>query len=497
MAGIWALIAVTVLLQSPLQEGPQAGILRWGCDEEGGAPYCFLDSKLVHVGFEVDIVRQLEKRLGREIRFTQYGFESLIPGLLKGDFEFAMNGLEVLPDRRLVVRFSRPYFLYRQQLTVRTGETRFDSYESLRANSALKVGTMDGTAAEALLTRDDVKHASYSTPTEAFRDLELGRVDAVLIDLPMAQHYVGDNPALAFASQPFAPGRYAIAVRPGSEELAQAIDLALQAMIDDGSLKAILGRWKLWDDFNAANLRDAVSTSEWLLEDQEIEGGWTVGRYLPLLLDGTRVTLVLTLSSFALALCIGLGVATARLYGPRPLQILAISYVEFFRGVPLLLLLFFLYFGLPSVLGSLGLTGVGEWITPFGAAWLGLGLTYGAYEAEIQRAAIQAVPQGQWEAAAALGMSPGLTFRRIIFPQAFRMALPPTTSDLVALFKDTSVASAITLLELNKQYQILAKSSLKFVEIGIITALLYLALSLPLGLASRALERRRGVGHGK
>jgi polar amino acid transport system substrate-binding protein len=176
---------------------------------------------------------------------------------------------------------------------------------------------------------------------------------------------------------------------------------------------------------------------------------------------------------------------------------LAVAYVEFFRGVPLLLLLFFLYFGLPSVLASIGLAGIGEWITPFGAAWLGLGLTYAAYEAEIQRSAIQSIPQGQWEAAAALGMTRGLTFRRIILPQAVRIALPPTTSDLVALFKDTSVASAITLLELNKQYQILAKSSLKFVEIGIITAILYLLLSLPLGLASRALERRLGAGHGK
>jgi len=145
----------------------------------------------------------------------------------------------------------------------------------------------------------------------------------------------------------------------------------------------------------------------------------------------------------------------------------------------------------------MGLPGIGEFITPFAAAWLGLGLTYGAYEAEIQRAAIQSVPPGQWEAAAALGMPKGLTFRRIILPQAVRIALPPTTGDLVALFKDTSVASAITLLELNKQYQILAKSSLKFVEIGLITAILYLALSVPLGIASRALEKKLGATHGK
>lgn len=494
MAGVWSLI-LSGFCCIPVSQAETP--LRWGCDEEGGAPYCFLDQDLQRVGFEVDIVRELEKKLRRKIRFTQYGFESLIPGLLKRDFEFAMNGLEVLPDRRGAVRFSRPYYLYRQQLAVRKGEARFGDYTSLVGNPAFKTGTMDGTAAEALLVRDKVPHASYSTPTEAFRDLELGRLDAVLIDLPMVQRYAGENPALAFAGTPFAPGRYAIAVHPEEQALGSAIDQALDRMIQDGTLQEILTRWKLWDEFNARHLADAVSTSDWPLEEKDHASGWTVSRYLPLLLDGTRVTLILTLASFALALLIGLGVATARLYGPRPLQFLAVGYVEFFRGVPLLLLLFFLYFGLPSVLASLGLAGLGEWITPFGAAWLGLGLTYGAYEAEIQRSAIQSVPTGQWEAAAALGMPKGLTFRRIILPQAIRIALPPTTSDLVALFKDTSVASAITLLELNKQYQILAKSSLKFVEIGIITAILYLALSVPLGLASRALERKLGAGHGR
>lgn len=495
MAGFWSLILAGLCLTGPIQSGGSP--LRWGCDQEGGAPYCFLDGKLELVGFEVDIVRELERKLGRKIRFTQYGFESLIPGLLKGDFDFAMNGLEVLPDRRQAIRFTRPYYLYRQQLTVRKGESRFSQYRELAGQTDKEVGTMDGTAAEALLIRDGVRHASYSTPTEAYRDLELGRLDAVLLDMPMARQYAAENPALAFLGEPFAPGRYAIAVPPGENALADAIDRAINDMIQDGSLREILTRWKIWDGFNESHLAGATSAADWEFEDKDAGSGWTVARYLPLLLDGARVTLLLTLASFALALCIGLGIAVARLYGPRPLQILAVGYIEFFRGVPLLLLLFFLYFGLPSVLAGIGLPAIGEWITPFAAAWLGLGLTYGAYEAEIQRSAIQSVPQGQWEAAAALGMPKGLTFRRIILPQAVRIALPPTTGDLVALFKDTSVASAITLLELNKQYQILAKSSLKFVEIGLITAILYLALSVPLGLASRALEKKLGANHGK
>src|SRR5205807_7659232 len=99
---------------------------------------------------------------------------------------------------------------------------------------------------------------------------------------------------------------------------------------------------------------------------------------------------------------------------------------------------------------------------------------------------------GQWEAAASLGMPATLTFRRIIFPQALRSILPPSTSDLVALFKDTSIVSTIGLVELNKEFLILSRNSLQFVEIGLITAALYLVMSVPLGYLSRQLEQRWG-----
>src|SRR6202035_5123403 len=131
-------------------------------------------------------------------------------------------------------------------------------------------------------------------------------------------------------------------------------------------------------------------------------------------------------------------------------------YVEFFRGIPVILLLFFLYY----VVGS------PFQIEGFWTAVVGLGLNYAAYEAEIYRAAIGAVPAGQWEAAASLGMSRALTFRRIILPQALRIILPPMTSDFVALFKDTSVVSVCGgLVELTKQYQTDAESSLDYVGV--------------------------------
>ena len=205
------------------------------------------------------------------------------------------------------------------------------------------------------------------------------------------------------------------------------------------------------------------------------------------------MTIQITFMSMTLAVALGLPLALMRLSRPWPLQWFAIGYVEFFRGIPVLLLLFFLYYGLPSIGARYGFE---SWLnlSAFTAAILGFGLNYAAYESEIYRAGISSIPAGQWEAAAALGMSRFLAFRRIILPQAIRIILPPMTNDFIALFKDTSLVSVIAVVELTKQYQILAKSSMRYLEIGLATAALYLAMSVPLGHLARYLEKRWGKG---
>jgi polar amino acid transport system substrate-binding protein len=229
--------------------------------------------------------------------------------------------------------------------------------------------------------------------------------------------------------------------------------------------------------------------------------GFTGGRppasfegYFLDLLQGAGFTVLISVASMVLAIALGLVIALSRLYGPAPLRWLALLYVEFFRGIPVLLLLYFLYFVLPEI-ARLYAFPVSLKLTALQAAILGFGLNYAAYEAEIYRAGISAIPIGQWEAAASLGMGSGLTFRRIILPQAMRTILPPMTNDFVALFKDTSVASIITVQELNKRYQILVNDASNypvFLEIALLTAALYLIMSVPLGYLARYLEERWG-----
>ena len=434
----------------------------------------------------------LEKELGRKIQFVQYEFKSLVVGLRRGDIDFAMNGVEVTRDRLKSLRMSRPYYVYTLQLVARKNETRFDSLESCKKTSGV-VGTLEDTAAQRLLNKLGITTKLYGNQVEPYLDLKLGRIDAVLLDWPIASYIAKPMPELKFVGSSISPGYYAIAFRKDQESLAAQFDAALYRLAKRGELRRIYEKWGIWND-DQQRLLERKSAENYLLESSQ---EWSFSRYFPYLLKGAVVTVELTFLSMLTATMLGLPIALMRLYGPAPLKAAAVVYVEFFRGIPVLLLLFFLYYGLPEFADilsrSLGIS-IDLRFGAFSAAILGFGLNYAAYQAEIYRAGIASIPVGQWEAGASLGMSRPHIFRRIILPQAIRVILPPSTNDLVALFKDTSVVSIIALEDLTKQYSEVAKSSMNYLEIGVVTAILYLLMSVPLGYLSRYLERRWGKG---
>jgi polar amino acid transport system substrate-binding protein len=472
--------------------------LRWAADEEGGIPFVFPDPDRPgqNRGFEVDLTDLLARELGREIRWLHYDFKSLFSGLKRGDFDLAMNGLEVLPERLREVRFSRPYYVYRLQLVVRRDDPRFGTLRDVRQHPGAVVGTLEGTAAERALDRLRIPKRVYDGQTELYKELATGRIDAVYLDTIIHGQYLPRFPELRLVGPAEYKGYYAIALRNDQAELAGAVDQALQRGIESGAVEKIYRKWKIWNDdqHELGAVQDyRFSADEPEREEQapRAEEEWAFSRYAPLLLRGAGMTVFITVASMLLAIALGLPIALARMYGPTLLRWLAVGHVEFFRGIPVLLLLYFLYYGLADLAR---LYGLGQWLelSPLTAAILGLGISYSAYEAEIYRAGIAAIPAGQWEAAASLGMSGPLTFRRIILPQALRIVLPPMTNDFVALFKDTSVVSIIAVVELSKEYQMLSKTTFKYVEIGLLTAALYLIMSVPLGYLSRRLEKKWG-----
>ncbi len=449
------------------------GTLRWGGDIQGGEPYAFQDphdsSRLL--GFEVEIADALARRLGVRAEFVQNDWSTLIPSLERGNFDIIMNGLEVTAARRERVAFSQPYYAFTETLVVRRDETALHALNDLRNH---RVGTLAASLGfELLRATPGIEVVLYEGVEEPYIDLEEGRIDAVVLDNIIADRYGLVRPTLRAAGS-VGDGTYAIAARPTDGTLLQAVDAALAGMVRDGELRAILTRWSLWND-----RQERLSTTVASMPESTTARTLSLPQ-LVLFLRAAGFTVLISALAMGVAVAGGLVLSVARRYGGTLLRITAATYIEVFRGTPVLLQLYVLYYGLAPLLT----------LNAFTAAVVGLGLNYAAYEAELYRAGLQAVPLGQTEAALSLGMSRGLALRRIVLPQALRVALPGIANDFIALLKDSSLVSVITVVELTKQMTITAVDVRSWVWPGLLCAALYLALSYPLSRLARRLERR-------
>ena len=208
----------------------------------------------------------------------------------------------------------------------------------------------------------------------------------------------------------------------------------------------------------------------------------------PLVSGAITGTIPLALMSFVLGLVIALGVALARLSKVRLLSGAARVYISIIRGTPLLVQLFVIFYGLPSL---------GVLIDPWPSAIIAFALNVGGYAAEVIRAAILSVPVGQWEAGHTIGMSRAQTLRRIILPQAARVSVPPLSNTFISLVKDTSLASLILVTELFRRAQEIATFSNEFMLLYLEAALVYWIICLVLSSGQNLLEKRldRYVAH--
>ncbi|PUA16940.1 amino acid ABC transporter permease [Glaciimonas sp. PCH181] len=203
--------------------------------------------------------------------------------------------------------------------------------------------------------------------------------------------------------------------------------------------------------------------------------------FVPILLEGVWMTIAITISALVIASLLGLFWAMLRVSGISWLANGARIVTNLIRGIPIIVLLFYVYFVLPEM---------GIQMSAFQAGAFGLGIAYSAYMAEVFRSGIEAIDVGQIEAANSLGMSRILMMRRVILPQAFKIALPPYSNNMVMLLKDSSQASVITVVELSMQAKLVASSSFKNATVFTLVALLYLCLSLPLMALAGWLERK-------
>lgn len=492
LAGLILLGAPVV---APAAEGaadrtaPPATILRWGGDAEGGAPFVEADpndpSKLR--GFDVEVAAEIARGLGRDARFVQVAYTAIDQSVSRGDFEIGMSGVEDTPARRAALAATIPYFEFHEVLTVRAADrARFPTLASLRGR---RVGTLAGTIAyDTLLAAEREKGllvVSYDDDVHPYEDLKEGRLDAVLLDNIIAARSAKRVGGLVVQDGAVATGHYVGVLASPNVKLRDQINGILRARMRDGTLERIYRKWQIWDEYQQPFFDRISSTvprepAARAVPPARLSTADAVIRYIPSLFRASLITIILSCAAMALAVCAGVVIASGRVYGNLFVRSLLTFYVEIVRGTPVLLQLFVLYYGLSSVIR----------LPAFLAALLGLGLNYAAYESEIYRGALEAVARGQLEAARTLGFTERQVLLLVRGPQAFRLALAPMTNDFVALLKDSSLVSVITVVELTKQTSIFATNIGSWLVPGVLCASIYLLLSLPLSRLARRLELR-------
>jgi His/Glu/Gln/Arg/opine family amino acid ABC transporter permease subunit len=496
-----ALALLTIVLPSVGHAQPPRE-LRWAGDPEGGAP--FVEADPAHpdklVGFDVEIADLIARGLGRTPRFVLVAFDSIVQAVARGDADVGMSGIEDTPARRATMAPTIPYYEFREVLSVRDADA--PRLRTLADFAGRRVGTLGSTIAYDILLRGEreygLKAVSYDDDVHPYSDLILGRVDGVLLDNVLAERRHRVIQGFTVQPQSVAIGHYVGVLAAGNAPLRDAVNEILLRAMREGTLERIFRRWNVWNDdqpalhaqllaglpvapisgldpgANAANRANPQSLAT-------PASPWESARlYLPSLLRASVVTIVLSCLSMAMAIGLGVLIASGRVYGARLLRALLLGYVELMRGTPILLQLFVLYYGLAAAVR----------LPAFVAALLGLALNYAAYESEIYRGALEAVSTGQLEAARTLGLSELQVLTLVRGPQAFRLALAPMTNDFVAMLKDSSLVSVLTVMELTKQTQIFATNIGSWVIPGTLCAALYLAMSLPLAALARMLERR-------
>lgn len=496
-----AATVLVVLLSGPARAEDQLkrikarGELRWTADASGGVPFVFEDPRQTGhiIGFEAELAEAIAGKLGVKAKFIQCDYKSLLELVNRGDdADVAINGIEQTSDKRGYVEMSRPYYVASMRLAQRDGTPDVKALDQLKGK---RVGVLPDTSADRLATAAGAVAARYDSGFDnVYKELAQGRTDAVLTDEPTAHYYAPLEPGIHVLPAAFGELRYVIACRNGEARLTEALNEALEELRTEGKLRAIYEKWQLWNAATAILLDDHDRRTPahpdgydyWIRSVSHRSFSDRLKTYpekLPTLLKGAAVTLGISLVSFVGAVLLGITLALTRRYGPKPLQLLAVGYIELFRGTPLLVQLYFIYFGLPDF---------GINLSPISAGILGLALNYAAAEAENYRAGLESVPSGQVEAAWSLGLSTWQAVRFVIAPQAVRIAIPPATNDFIALLKDSSLVSAITINELLKEAQTAATATRDSRGFYALCALIYLLLGLPFSRFARYVEQRMG-----
>jgi cystine transport system permease protein len=442
-----------------------AGVLRVGT-EGVYAPYSFHDPSQGGqlAGYDVDVAKAVADKLGVRVEFVETSWDSIFAALEADRFDIVANEVTITDERKAKYDLSTPYSIAQGVIVTRSDDNSIHSLADLKGKRAAESPTSNWaqTAREA-----GAQIESVDGFTQAISVLNDGRVDVVINDSITVLAYQAQHPEakIKVAATIDEHPEQAFAARKDSGLLPE-LNKALDELRADGTLT------KISDKYLDVDLSKGPPKSAWQLIFENL---W------PLAKAALLVTIPLTIISFVIGLVIALVVALGRLSSNAVIAGVARFYISIIRGTPLLVQLFIVFFALPQI---------GVRIDPFPAAVIAFSLNVGGYAAEIIRSAIQSIPKGQWEAAETIGLDYVGALRRIVLPQATRVAVPPLSNTLISLVKDTSLASTILVTELFRTAQNVAAPTFEFFALYGTAALYYWIICLVLSFAQNRYERR-------
>lgn len=442
------------------------------------APFEYQDESGNYVGIDMELIKAIAEQQGFTITIQNPGFDAALNAVQAGQADAVIAGMSITDARKEIFDFSNAYYTSNILLAVKNGSD-IASYEDLKGKT---VGAKNGTASYSFLEENKAKYGynlkAFDEASSMYDSLNAGSIDALMDDEAVLLYAIQQGRNFATPIPGEKSGEYGFAVKKGANpELIEMFNNGLAALVESGKYDEILNKY-----FNST---EAASTTTSTVDETTIVG--LLKNNYGQLLSGLGITIGLALLSFAIAIVIGIIFGMFAVSPVKALRVTSSVFVDVVRGIPLMIVAAFIFWGIPNLIESV--TGQQSPINDFVAGTIALSLNSGAYIAEIVRGGIQAVPAGQMEASRSLGISYGTTMRKIILPQAGKIMLPNFINQFVITLKDTTIISAIGLVELFQAGKIIIARNYQSFRMYAILAIIYLVVITLLTRLARKLEK--------
>lgn len=442
------------------------------------APFEYQDESGNYVGIDMELIKAIAENQGFTITIQNPGFDAALNAVQAGQADAVIAGMSITDARKEIFDFSNAYYTSNILLAVKNGSD-IASYEDLKGKT---VGAKNGTASYSFLEENKAKYGynlkAFDEASSMYDSLNAGSIDALMDDEAVLLYAIQQGRNFATPIPGEKSGEYGFAVKKGANpELIEMFNNGLAALVESGKYDEILNKY-----FNST---EEASTSTSTVDETTIVG--LLKNNYGQLLSGLGITIGLALLSFAIAIVIGIIFGMFAVSPVKALRVTSSVFVDVVRGIPLMIVAAFIFWGIPNLIESI--TGQQSPINDFVAGTIALSLNSGAYIAEIVRGGIQAVPAGQMEASRSLGISYGTTMRKIILPQAGKIMLPNFINQFVITLKDTTIISAIGLVELFQAGKIIIARNYQSFRMYAILAIIYLVVITLLTRLARKLEK--------